>query len=133
MIKVFVYGTLKSSYHNNYLLEGSQFISEAISVGKYWLIDGGIPYAMPPSNDDWQGLEYPIKGELWEVEDHVLHRLDQLEGHPDWYKRAFRKFRIDEYVEEDAWIYEYEHDDVNQTRLAQVTEYMGKTCYEWNR
>lgn len=102
---VFVYGTLKRGFGNHHLLNGSKFISQAITKEKYALYVSGIPFVIedePVSH---------IAGEVYEVDDKTLARLDHLEGHPDWYRRK----SVDVSVNKDegtgdarlieAWIY----------------------------
>jgi gamma-glutamylaminecyclotransferase len=128
MSNVFVYGTLKSGFHNNHYLSGARFLTKAVSKDNYQLVDGGIPYAVPAeyAQDD----VYPIIGELWEVDDRTLSHLDALEGHPQWYRREEREFST--YVGElSAWIYEYPHEESRHTECAALTELNGRFCYEW--
>ena len=83
MHRIYVYGTLKRGYGNyERLLEGrSTFIGEAISAPEFVMISlGGFPGIV-------RGGETPIHGEIFEVSDEVLARLDRLEGHPTWYER----------------------------------------------
>jgi len=46
--RVFVYGTLKRGYPNNPLLEGSQFLGEAVTVPTYKMVEPapqeGVPF-----------------------------------------------------------------------------------------
>ena len=73
---VFVYGTLKKGYYNNYFLENQTFIKEAISEPKYLLYDNGSYPCLLIADKDG----FAVKGEIWEVDDPCLHRLDMLEG-----------------------------------------------------
>lgn len=79
--KVFVYGTLKKGFGNNYLLRDSKFIGEATTVEKYALYISGIPFVTKDEKISH------IQGEVFEVTKETLLKLDSLEGHPNWYKR----------------------------------------------
>jgi len=91
---VFTYGSLKQGFHNNYILEDSEFIKK-IALKGIALHDGpGFPFAqtMPGARTE---------GEIYKVSTKVLKRLDQLEGHPDWYIR--KSFKIGNLKK--VWIY----------------------------
>lgn len=81
---VFVYGTLKSKYHNSAILKDgkSQFLGDAIVDG-YCLLDGGFPVAMPDPKSS-------VKGEIWDIGDNeiTLMRLDRLESNGSMYNRT---------------------------------------------
>jgi gamma-glutamylcyclotransferase (GGCT)/AIG2-like uncharacterized protein YtfP len=80
---VFVYGTLRKGYGNHRLLEEGNafFIGDAVTEEKYKLTASGIPF-VSKSEPICQ-----IKGELYNVDGPTLRRLDQLEGHPNFYYR----------------------------------------------
>lgn len=79
--KVFTYGSLKRGYYNNCLLSEAAFINEgATANAEFTMYDGGFPYVRT-------GGSGSIFGEVWEVDDHTLSRLDQLEGVPHHYVR----------------------------------------------
>lgn len=84
---VFVYGTLKSSYGNNRVLEAAEFIGEDSTTDGWLLGQAGIPYAFSPAivPDEYKKLLRPIRGEIWKVDDYLTClRLDALEGYdPD--------------------------------------------------
>ena len=40
-------------------------------------------YRHPKATDE----ALPVHGEVWEISPATLRQLDQLEGHPDWYRR----------------------------------------------
>ena len=82
--KVFVYGFLKKGYWNSRLLTGQKFIGEAITKPVYNLYNLG---AYPGLKISKNGKPYAVKGEVWEVTEQCLSRLDSLEGHPNFYKR----------------------------------------------
>lgn len=84
-----VYGTLKSGYGNNRLLdnEHSELVASNVETEPiYTLYDGGFPVVE-------RGGTTSIKGELWRVKDKdVLNKIHSLEGctgipnHPkNWY------------------------------------------------
>lgn len=74
---VFVYGTLKNGEGNNHLLDDSAFIGAAVTdTAEYSMLDGGFPVVLPAETG---GLA--VAGEIWEVDDQTLVRLDRLEGY----------------------------------------------------
>lgn len=73
--KVFVYGTLKRGGDNHGWIEKQQFVAEARTEPLYRLYDlGGYPGMVRVPQ---QGLS--IEGEVWEVDEAGLERLDVLE------------------------------------------------------
>jgi gamma-glutamylcyclotransferase (GGCT)/AIG2-like uncharacterized protein YtfP len=82
-IRVFVYGTLKSSRTNNAALEGSTFVGRATITGKYAFTDLG----WFPGVIEGDFPEREIGGEVWEVDMDTLNTLDCIEGHPSFYCR----------------------------------------------
>jgi gamma-glutamylaminecyclotransferase len=76
MTRIFVYGTLKRGGTNHVVLTGQRFVRKA------WTSPGFALYritdypGMVPDSDDKEG----ISGEVWEVDDACLARLDRLEG-----------------------------------------------------
>lgn len=127
---VFVYGTLKRGKSNNILLTGSEYLGLGVTVDKYAMYEHGIPYVsekMSLTN---------IVGELYKVDKHTLKSLDNLEGHPEWYKRKkveilFAHKHIVNYDDDDinktkAWLYFNEsiphNATINQTGIFQMNE-----------
>lgn len=82
MTYLFVYGTLKKGFGNHVLLDGCRFMQEATTKPFYRLYDCG-PY--PCLVKAKQGRA--ISGEVYEVDDATLKRLDRLEGVPFLYQR----------------------------------------------
>lgn len=82
MTRVFVYGTLLRGESNHNLLTDSRFLGMARTEPLFSLFDlGGYP-AMS------SGGCTSVLGEIYEVTEEVLEALDELEGHPDWYRRV---------------------------------------------
>lgn len=80
-VRVFVYGTLMRGGFYHHLLETSRFIEEAHTRRAYTLVDlGDYPALL-------EGGDTSVAGEIFEVTDEVLASLDELEGHPDYYRR----------------------------------------------
>ncbi|XP_076810418.1 putative gamma-glutamylcyclotransferase CG2811 [Clavelina lepadiformis] len=91
MVKVFVYGTLKTGHPNHYRLKDAnngftKFISKAITKTKFPLVVAtkyNIPFMLhDPGNGNY------IKGELYDVDHNMLEVLDKLETHPVLYERT---------------------------------------------
>jgi len=75
MHKVFVYGSLLRGLGNHRLLSDSTFLGEAATKPYFLMVDLGY---FPGLIEDIDGVS--IKGEVYEVSDEILHRLDMLEG-----------------------------------------------------
>jgi len=75
--KVFVYGSLKTGFGNNHILQvkGSSFVADDVINGFDMYAMGGFPgIVVNPSAGKG------ISGEVWKVDDEVLQRLNSLEG-----------------------------------------------------
>lgn len=84
MTRLFVYGTLKRGHGNNVLLDKATFVGRCIISTHYTLHSlGGFP-GLVRTKREQPGI---VGGEVWEVDDLTLRRVDQLEGHPEWYTR----------------------------------------------
>ncbi|CAH0717119.1 unnamed protein product, partial [Brenthis ino] len=88
--KVFVYGTLKRNEPNHNWLTNPEngvgtFICEGRTKVKYPLIIGtkyNIPFLLYKP-----GTGFNVKGEIYEVDETMLEKLDILEDHPNFYIR----------------------------------------------
>lgn len=81
MINVFVYGTLKTGYSRNYILEEHSPGIPCVTVQKFQMKRAGYPFIKP----DPKG--FPVVGELYRVSDETLKILDQIEGYPGLFNR----------------------------------------------
>ncbi len=79
MTRLFVYGTLKRGGSNRRQLDGQRFLGEAHTPPGYTLYSLGDYPGLVPEADDRHG----VKGELWEVDDATVARLDEFEGVPE--------------------------------------------------
>ncbi|MBN8981573.1 MAG: gamma-glutamylcyclotransferase [Rhizobiales bacterium] len=75
MHRVFVYGTLKRGLRNHHFLDGARFVGEAHTLAGYCMLDGGFPVL----RDIGDGAKQ-IAGEVYDVDDETLSRLDDLES-----------------------------------------------------
>ncbi len=80
--RVFVYGTLLAGEPNHRVLGGAKLIAEARTEPAFELRDLG------PFPGLVRGDEHAVGGEVYEVDAPTLARLDALEGHPRFYRRA---------------------------------------------
>ena len=72
---VFVYGTLKRGLNNSHYLAGQRFVGEAHTQPVYRMVDcGGYPGMFSVAEN-----RLSIAGEIWEVTERCLARLDLLE------------------------------------------------------
>ena len=82
LTKIFVYGTLRKHKYNNVLLGKSKYLGEYRTIDKFIMTSNGyIPFV-----SDAVKYSY-IKGEIYSVSPNVLKIVDNLEGHPHWYRR----------------------------------------------
>ena len=99
--RVFVYGSLKRDYHNNRFLTESRFVGDRLTQDETFVMRslGGFPGVIKSFN----GVEgAPIYGELYEVDDHTLTRLDMLESNGRFYNRELVGLRDET---DPAWMY----------------------------
>lgn len=102
-IAIAVYGTLKSGYGNNFLLEDATIVGKGRTTDKYPMIirQGGLPFLLYKKNKG-----YNVEVEVYLVDKKILRRLDILEGHPHWYRRREINVTIDEIdTIVNAWVY----------------------------
>ena len=72
---LFVYGTLRQNYHNHTYLNTANFLGEAKTQDKFVMhFNGSIPFV-----SESQSISQ-IMGEVYEVDESTLARVDQLEG-----------------------------------------------------
>ena len=92
--KVFVYGTLKQGHGNHRLLAESKCLGTTHTKPAFTMLHlGGFPGVL------LQG-DTSIIGEVYEVDEITMKRIDRLEGYPSFYDRT--KLHT-EYGQ--AWIY----------------------------
>ena len=91
------YGTIMRGGAFHHLLKDSQFLGEGSFTGNLYWHRSGIPYAKL----DQDGL---VHGEIYEVPEELVPRLDSLEGHPTWYRRVVVKL-LEGFA---AWVYIYQ-------------------------
>lgn len=77
-----MYGTLRRGGSNHALLARARFRGVARTPAAYTLFSLGAHPGMGG------GGSTAVLGELFEVDDDTLRRLDALEGHPTWYRRV---------------------------------------------
>jgi gamma-glutamylcyclotransferase (GGCT)/AIG2-like uncharacterized protein YtfP len=81
---VFVYGTLKKCCSNHYIIEEAKFIGKAITNDPYELYNLYYP-CLFESNDNTKSKR--IFGEVYEIDQNMLIKLDKFESTPDLYYR----------------------------------------------
>jgi len=79
---VFVYGSLQRGECNHRMMKGARLLRSAKTAPAFDLFDLGSFPAMVARGDA------PVVGELYEVDDVLLKRLDVFEGHPRFYERT---------------------------------------------
>jgi gamma-glutamylaminecyclotransferase len=79
--RIFVYGSLRRGERANGLLADATFVGEARTAVGFTLYDLGSFPGVVRCGDR------AVLGELYEVDDATLERLDRYEGHPHFYLR----------------------------------------------
>lgn len=78
---IFVYGTLRRGEHNHVELGPARYVGEVWTAPSYELVDMGHYPALLESGSD------AVRGELYDVPDSWLARLDLFEDVPTLYER----------------------------------------------
>jgi len=82
--RLFVYGTLKGGFGLNPILGAERkFVGHGRLVG-YWMFHLGRYPAIIKANDDL----WAVQGEVYDITEENLARVDQAEGHPSFYQRV---------------------------------------------
>lgn len=81
MHRVFVYGSLQRGQANHRMMKSAQLIARVRTTAAFDLFDLGAFPAMATNGHT------SIAGELYEVDDDLLRRLDAFEGCPTLYQR----------------------------------------------
>jgi len=80
---IFVYGTLKRGQRNHHFLNNQKFLGDAQTEPRYRLYDAGRHPALV--DDPQNGIA--VQGEVWQVSEETLQKLDEYEGMPDYFSR----------------------------------------------
>ena len=130
MHKLFFYGTLKRGYPNHWLLNDpnnglAKFLGEAKLRRRHPLVVGpfNLPALLPVQNE---GKE--VNGELYELDSKMMKRIDELERHPDWYRRTQTQCVLqdsDEIV--DCEVYFRHKDYTDLLQQPTITDYRLQT------
>ena len=124
---VFVYGTLKKGFpnHDNYM-ESAKRLGKYKTIEKYPLVLCGARYV--PCMIDSPGKGHHVEGELYEVDDECLNRIDALERiqDSDGYIRTVIRVRLSERRSQDiekALAYLMPPDQVTDRRSNDLKAY----------
>jgi len=111
-MKIFVYGSLMKNFFNHHQLVDSKFIIKTITKEKYHMFSMGAFPAVVESIDTGH-----IYGELYEVDDSTLAKIDALESNGSFYER--RKVSLVD-VDEPVWMYFIMHSDDYKTNSDNI-------------
>jgi gamma-glutamylaminecyclotransferase len=78
MLQLFTVGTLKRGFALSHVLDGSRYVGRYRSVARFPLVVAGQWYA--PMLLDQPGLGRRVVGELYELDEAILARIDPLES-----------------------------------------------------
>lgn len=105
-MRVFVYGTLMKGFRNNHYLEQAKYICDAKITG-YDLYKVSTYPGIVKSQDSAK----IVYGELYEINDDILVKLDELEEEGDLYIRIKEKiYNQQNNAIREAYIYIYNKD-----------------------
>ena len=111
MNRVFVYGSLKKDYGNHSYVEKSEFIGKAKTLPIFTMISYGFfPACLINGKTE-------ISGEVYDVTDSILSRMDRLEGVPNHYQRIRCITTLGE-----AWIYVMKDDVLRNAKNIPIIE-----------
>ena len=79
---VFVYGRLRRGEADHRFLAGARYVGETHTVSNFTLVDlGGLPGLVA-------GGDSAVHGEVWAVSPATLAMIDELEDHPETFRRT---------------------------------------------
>ena len=103
-MKIFVYGTLMKGDYNHSIISNrnNKFLKNAVTKKGFTLYDlGGFPGMTKEGNSS-------VVGEVYEVCNATVSRMDILEGHPQFYRRSTIELQCGEkvqtYILDDAYV-----------------------------
>lgn len=137
MIRLFVYGSLKRGYQHADEMRGARFVSTARTLDPGWLfqVDDYPALVFPSAQVGW--LATPdssagpgaIEGEVYELGEVLLARLDRFEDVPELYqRRAISVVRLDTGVSLTTETYVMRADQIEEfSRRGRVTRLPRRT------
>ena len=126
MHRVFVYGSLKKGYCNSSLLRNDRYIADRLTEDDTYVMRSLGSF--PGVHRSYNGMQCrPVSGELYEVSDYTLYRLDILESNGHFYNRELIKLREEE---EPAWMYLL-NSDMLWGRDMTPKHIHDESCYKW--
>jgi gamma-glutamylaminecyclotransferase len=127
---IFVYGSLRKGLHNNHLLDDAKYIGKFTTINHYIMIGTksfSYPYLIDPTYlkfnlyssiaDDYSKN---IVGEVYEIDNVLMKKLDSLEGHPDYYTR--KQIQVENDI---AKIYVYAYILENKDIINSIERYIN--------
>ena len=99
MAKIFVYGTLRKGECRNYLLEDYRFLGYAKAKGFLFYNIGAYPGMVEGDGE--------VVGEVYEIHESLLEKLDLVEGVPDLYRRELIEVSLENGQTISAYAYIY--------------------------
>lgn len=103
-----VYGTLLRDLGNHHFIKDQEFFAnDSITGIKMYGYAFGFPACVQTDDDADK-----VYVEIYDVDKEALERVDQLEGHPNWYKRT--AVLTDSFIE--CEIYLMQKEDVGERR-----------------
>ncbi|XP_017148608.1 putative gamma-glutamylcyclotransferase CG2811 isoform X2 [Drosophila miranda] len=124
--RVFVYGTLKTGEPNHHWLTKkengqAQFLGRGTTAVKFPLVVGtryNIPFLL-----DRPGDGHNIHGEIYEVDEAMFSKLDQLEDYPNYYDREEQTIRTETEGNLQCWLYLIRNFPVKMLAKPQLSAY----------
>lgn len=125
MYRIFVYGTLMNGFSNHFYLNNARFVGKGFTSKKYHMTASMIPFV---SSRESSNSNY-IFGEVYEVDEVDLRKVDQLEGHPHWYERKEIDVRLDDGSVMKCWMY-FNEDQSGHTEIESGNYYLWRFSNE---